>query len=55
MQLVQVIGALEKRSHLTEFLDRFAKVKLAEMIDEEKDGRARADPTAITNLIIGLG
>ena len=55
MQLVQAISALEKRSQLTEFLDRFAKVKLAEVIDEGKAGRTRADPEAISNLINGLG
>jgi SET domain len=55
VQLVQVIGALEKRSQLNEFLDRFAKVKLAETIDKGKEGRTRADPEAITNLINGLG
>jgi hypothetical protein len=55
VQLVQAIGALEKRSLLTEFLDRFAKVKLAEIIDEGKEGRTRADPEAIANLINGLG
>ncbi|PVH72525.1 hypothetical protein DL98DRAFT_520434 [Cadophora sp. DSE1049] len=54
VQLVQVIGALEKRSYLTEFLDRFAKVKLVEVIDGGKDGRARADPAAITKLINDL-
>lgn len=54
VQLVQTIDALEKRSHLTEFLDRFAKVKLVEVIDEGKDGRTCADPGAITNLINGL-
>jgi hypothetical protein len=55
VRLVQAIGALEKRSHLTEFLDRFAKLKLVEVIDEGKDGRMRADPVAIANLINGLG
>lgn len=54
VQLVQAIGALEKKSHLTEFLDRFAKVKLVEVIDGKKDGRVQADPVAITNLINGL-
>lgn len=54
VQLVQVIVALEKRSQLNEFLDRFAKVKLAEIVDEGKKGRTRADPEAITNLINGL-
>jgi hypothetical protein len=46
---------LEKRSLLTEFLDRFAKVKLAEIIDEGKEGRTRIDLEAIVNLINGLG
>jgi hypothetical protein len=55
VQLVQTIGTLEKRSLLTEFLDRFAKVKLAEIIDKGKKGRTRADPEAIANLINGLG
>ncbi|KAH8650375.1 JmjC domain, hydroxylase-domain-containing protein [Tricladium varicosporioides] len=54
VHLVQVIGALEKKSYLTEFLGRFAKVKLVEVIDERKDGRIRADPVAITNLINDL-
>ncbi|KAH7418748.1 hypothetical protein BKA64DRAFT_655115 [Cadophora sp. MPI-SDFR-AT-0126] len=55
VQLVQAIGALEKRSHLAVFLDRFFKVKLAEEIDGKKDGRVQADPVAITKLINGLG
>ena len=55
VQLVQVIGDLENRSQLTEFLGRFAKVKLAEIIDRGKEGRTRADPGAIANLINGLG
>jgi hypothetical protein len=54
VQLVQAIGALEKRSYLTEFLDRLAKLRLVEAIDEGKDGRVRADPLAITHLIQGL-
>jgi hypothetical protein len=55
VQLVQTISTLEKRPLLTEFLDRFAKVKLAEIIDKGKEGRTRADPEAIANLINGLG
>jgi hypothetical protein len=54
VQLVQIIDGLERRSLLTEFLDRFAKVNLAEVIDEGKDGRTRADPGAIKNLINSL-
>jgi len=52
--LVQVIGSLERRTQLAEFLSRFAKVKLVEIIDKGKHGRMRADPEAITNLIKGL-
>jgi hypothetical protein len=52
--LVHAISALEKRSHLTEFLECFAKVRLVEVVDEGKDGRMRADPVAIINLINGL-
>jgi hypothetical protein len=54
VQLVQVIIALERGSQLNEFLDRFAKVKLAEIINKGKKGRTRADPEAITNLINSL-
>ncbi|KAF4626458.1 hypothetical protein G7Y89_g11701 [Cudoniella acicularis] len=54
IQLVQAISALEKRSLLTEFLDRFAKVKLVEIIDKGKEGRTRVDLEAIINLINGL-
>jgi hypothetical protein len=54
MRLVQAIGALKKKSHLTEFEDRFLKVKLAEEIDQGKDGRVHADSGAITDLIKGL-
>jgi hypothetical protein len=55
VQLVQAIVALEKSSQLTEFLGRFAKLKLAEIIDKGKEGRMRADPQAIASLINGLG
>ena len=53
VQLVQVISVLEKRSHLTEFLDRFTKIKLAEIIDKGKN-HISIDATAITNLINDL-
>lgn len=51
MYLVRAIGAFEKRSHLTVFLDPFATVKLTELIGEGKDGRLRADPVATANLM----
>ena len=54
MQLVNVIGILGERSLLTDFLDRLARVKLAEIIDDGKVGRLNADPRAITNLIRDL-
>jgi len=54
VHLVKTLSALEKRSHLNEFLDRFAKVKLAEVIDGRKDGRVRADTVTITNLLNDL-
>jgi hypothetical protein len=54
MQLVNVIGILGERSLLTDFLDRLARVKLAEIIDDRKVGRLNADPRAITNLIRDL-
>ncbi|KAH8650307.1 JmjC domain, hydroxylase-domain-containing protein [Tricladium varicosporioides] len=54
MQLVNVIGILGERSLLAEFLDRLARVKLADIIDDGKAGRSNADPSAITNLIRDL-
>ena len=54
VQLVRIVDALETKSHLTEFLERFAKVKLAEVRDEGKDGRLFADPIALTNLMTNL-
>lgn len=55
VRLVQAISVLERKSHLAEFEDRFLKVKLAEEIDEGKDGRGRADSGAIIDLTKGLG
>ncbi|KAE8440659.1 hypothetical protein EG329_006838 [Mollisiaceae sp. DMI_Dod_QoI] len=54
MQLVNLISILGERSLLTDFLNRLARVKLAEIIDDGKVGRSNADPTAITNLIRDL-
>jgi hypothetical protein len=54
VRLVHVIVGLEGRSQLTEFLVRLAKVKLAEIVEKGKDGRTRAEPAAITNLIKDL-
>jgi hypothetical protein len=54
VQLVNVIGILGERSLLTEFLNRFARVKLAEIIDNGKVGWLNADPRAITSLIRDL-
>jgi hypothetical protein len=54
VQLVNVISILGERSLLTEFLDRLARVKLAEIINDGKVGRSNADPSAITNLIRDL-
>ena len=54
VRLVRTIVSLEGRSQLTEFLIRLAKVKLAEVIENGKDGRTRAEPAAITNLIKDL-
>ncbi|KAH7309383.1 hypothetical protein BKA65DRAFT_559597 [Rhexocercosporidium sp. MPI-PUGE-AT-0058] len=54
VQLVRVISFGEERSQLTEFLNRFAKVKLADLIDSGKAGRISADPNSLNELIIGL-
>lgn len=54
VQLVNVMGILGERSLLTEFLNRFARVKLAETIDNGMVGRLNADPRAITILIRDL-
>jgi hypothetical protein len=55
VQIVQTLGILVERSRLTEFLIRFAKVKLAEIIDKGKEHRTSADPKAITALMFDLG
>ena len=54
VQLVRVIGVGEGRSPLIEFLIRFAKVKLADVIDSEKAGRSSADPASLNKLMDGL-
>ena len=54
MQLVNVIGILGERSQLTDFLNRLARLKLAEIIDNRKVGRSNTDPSTITNLIHDL-
>jgi hypothetical protein len=54
VQLVHVIGIGEERSQLTEFLNRFAKVKLADTIDNGKAGRTSADPDSLNELIDDL-
>lgn len=52
--LVHAMGALEKWPHLDIYLDRLAKVRLVRVLDDGKDGRIRADPVAIANLISDL-
>ncbi|KAH9204926.1 hypothetical protein DL95DRAFT_493964 [Leptodontidium sp. 2 PMI_412] len=54
MQLVRVISFGEERSPLIEFLNRFAKVKLADVIDSGKAGRSSADPESLNELMDGL-
>jgi len=54
MQLMQVIGVGKGRSPLIEFLIRFAKVKLADVIDSEKAGRSFADPASFNKLMDDL-
>ncbi|XMA13695.1 hypothetical protein WAI453_006486 [Rhynchosporium graminicola] len=51
VQLVRVIGFGEERSPLIEFLNRFAKVKLADIIDSGKAGRSSADPQSLNELM----
>ncbi|KAH7378956.1 hypothetical protein BKA64DRAFT_585213 [Cadophora sp. MPI-SDFR-AT-0126] len=54
VQLVRVISFGEERSPLIEFLNRFAKVKLADVIDSGKAGRSSADPESLNELMDGL-
>jgi len=54
IQLIHVIRAVEGRLQLTEFLNCFVKVKLAEIIDRGKAGRTSTDLKAITKLIDDL-
>jgi len=54
VQLVHIIRAAEGRSQLTEFLNRFTKVKLVEIIDRGKAGRTSMDLKAITKLMDDL-
>ena len=55
VKIVQALGIVGEMPQLKGFLDRFGKVKLAEIINEGKENRTSADPMAITTLIGDLG